>query len=253
MDLKERTLEIADGVKRLKTEWVDSNPENTDLAIYLHFYRGDEMVALVQCPLDRDNALTAARLGAIGFNASTMAIAFESFHSTLGTSPVSGKPWRPREMQYVFETDPMASEKGWVHSCITISVHERGGAWVITTLPYRLKRKPPKKKKELTWLVDEELQLDSGEFGAGEGVMHEAMQNVMTMPTAIESMLEKMPELVDMIEGILSEEQQLFRADMATHRTLLEHELATAVILYAAPGTERQKWLEERMGEAGQK
>jgi hypothetical protein len=251
MDLKERTQEIVDGVKRLKSEWVDSDPENTDLAIYLHFYRGDEMVALVQCPVDRDNALVAARIGAVGFCADTMSVAFESFHSTLVTSPVSGKPWKPREMQYVFETDPMASEKGWVHSCITISSHERGGAWTITTLPYRLKRKPPKKKKELVWLDDEELMMDSGESGEGGGVMHEGMQHAMSMPTTLEQLAEvaKKSTKAKNILKTLSEEQRLLQSDLAAHRALLEQKVASSVILYAAPDTERAKWLKERLGE----
>lgn len=251
MDLKKRTQEIVDGVKRLKSEWVDSNPENTDLAIYLHFYRGDELVALVQSPMDRDTALSAARMGAVGFCADTMSVAFESFHSTLGTSPVSGKPWRPREMQYIFETDPMASEKGWVYSCITISSHEKGGDWTITTLPYRLKRKPLKKKMELTWLVDEELQLDSDDIGEGSGVMHEAMQEAMTRPNTIESLTqlaEKEPAAMLIAEG-LNEEQLLLQSDLATHRSLLEHRVATAIVLYAAPDSERQQWLTERLGE----
>ena len=123
-------------MKETKESWVASEPDNTDLAIYLHFWRGDEMVAMVQTPLDRDTGLEAGMVGATGFAATTMSLTFESYNSTLPESPLTGKRWEPHEMQYTFEAVPQNRIEHWVKECLTTTAHERGGEFGLTSLPY---------------------------------------------------------------------------------------------------------------------
>ncbi len=98
MSLQEKTNQITEVMKRTKEDWVATKPDNTDIAIYLHFWRGDDLVITLQCEVDRDKAMMAGDIGAMGFGADTMAITFESFHSSIGESPLTGQRWRPHEM-----------------------------------------------------------------------------------------------------------------------------------------------------------
>src|SRR5881392_4158957 len=106
MSLEEKLTEIAEVMRGTKESWVATGPENTDLSMFLHFWRGDELVAAAQTPLDRDTGLKAGMLGARGFSATTMAITFESYQAVEPHSPMTGLDWRPGEMQYVFKTQP---------------------------------------------------------------------------------------------------------------------------------------------------
>ena len=40
MDLKQKLNLIVEQTKHLKTLWVRANPDDPDLAIYVHFFRG---------------------------------------------------------------------------------------------------------------------------------------------------------------------------------------------------------------------
>ena len=250
MGLKEKMDEVSEVMQRTKEEWVATDPDNTDIAIYLHFYRGDELVAAVQCPLDRDTALKAGQLGAAGFCADTMGITFESYHSDLPESPITGKRWVPKEMQFIAETVPDAFDKGWVSECITTTLHERGGGYILHSKAYRI--------------VDGKVEWKDGtgtydissdnEEGRGGGVMHEYLQHAMAMPTILEEMdrqAESDPNVALMNNLVADEEQRRYHIDVATFKAMGERKLAMSVVLTAEPGSRREEWLTERFGPPG--
>jgi hypothetical protein len=239
-------VRISELMKETKESWVASEPENTDLAIYLHFWRGEEMIAMVQTPLDRDVGLEAGLIGAQGFAADTMSITFESYNSTLPKSPHTGKSWEPHEMQYTFEGVPENAEKHWVTECITTSGHERGGEFALTSMPYWIE------DGKVVWQEEKNLSFTSGNEGdGGGGVMFEYMQNAMSLPTIEEVMAEKAKDnrLIGMISDLITDEEiRFFHTDMATYTSMRERKLVSAIMFTAEPGSVRAKLIEERLG-----
>jgi hypothetical protein len=238
-----RTSEL---MMETKESWVASEPENTDLAIYLHFWRGDDMIAMVQTPLDRDTGLEVGLIGAQGFAATTMALTFESYNSTLPESPLTGKRWEPHEMQYTFEAVPENREKHWVTECLTTSGHERGGEFALISMPYLIE------DGLVTWL-DGKITLSSTVDGeGGGGVMFDYLQNAMSQPTIEEIMAEKAKDnkVVAMMAGLVTDpETRLFHTDMATYKGMEERKLISAVMFTAMPGSLREELIRERLGD----
>jgi hypothetical protein len=248
MSLDQKLDSLVETMRATKESWVATQPENTDLAIYAHFWRGEEMVASVVCHLDRDAGLQAAQIGARGFNASTVALTFESYNSELPESPITGEGWRPGEMQYVAQTQPQAFEKNWVHECITTSIHERGGGFALRGLPYRIK------DHRVEWL-EESLRLTSEEGGGGAGFMFELLQEAMEAPM-LDDLLSDASEqdsaLAMVLKVIADEEVKTYHADAATVQFLTDRQLIIAAMLSAEPGSKREQLLSERFGAAEQ-
>lgn len=244
MGLTEKLNQISELMKQTKQDWVASKPESTDLAIYLHFWRGEDLVAMVQTPVDRDLGLEAGKIGASGFGATTLSLTFESYHSTLPMSPVTDRPWQPREMQYVFEAVPQNLEKHWVSECLTTTVHERGGGFALHTLPYKIV------DDQLVW-GEEIVVLPDGDVQGG-GAMHAYLQDAMSQPT-IEEIISAKGDAVATVAAFMSglvtdPEARLFHTDMATYTILKQRDLVTAIMFTAEAGSDRAKWIEERLG-----
>lgn len=248
MDLQEKLTETVTLMKEIKTAWVDTKPENTDLAMYLHFWRGDQIVAALQTKLDRDIGLQAGQAGAMGFNADVMSISFESYFSKLKVSPVTGQPWLHRELQYVHETTPDAHEKGWVDSCISVAIHERGGEYGFVSQPYVL--------KDGGVIFPDDLQQASpkNEDAEAGGAMFDYLQSAMAAPTINDRMKEAInggnDPIGQLMAGLVDDpEARLFHTDMATYKALEERDLITGIMFGATPGSNRAEWLKERLGE----
>lgn len=244
MDLKEKVQAITEVMRTTKQDWVASEPENVDIAIYLHFWRGDELVATVQCPIDRDKGLQAARMGAAGFSADTLMMSFESYHSKLGQSPITGKSWAHQEMQYVFETDPEASAKGWVEECITTLAHERGGSYAMVSNGYGIEF------GKVVWKEFQEFVVSSADDGNhAAGMMFEFMQSAMAEPTIEERFAEeaKKDPTMAIVNGLVSDpERRLFHMDMATFKAMTEQNCAVAAVFSAKSGSLREELLNSR-------
>jgi len=244
VSLREKISQITDLMKLTKESWVATRPDNTDLAIYLHFWRGDDLVVMVQTPLDRDTGLAAGQVGAAGFAATTMSLTFESYHSELPESPNTGKPWEPHEMQYTFEAVPENREKHWVKECLTTTAHERGGGFILQSLPYTI--------EDYQTIWSEPLVVDSEVVGeGGGGVMYDYMQAAMAAPTIEEAMLAKGKDdpMAELVHSLVTDpEARLFHTDMATLTALKERNLVGSVVFTTVPGTLREQWIEERLG-----
>lgn len=246
MDLKVLLHEVSELMRKLKEDWVKSDPENPDLAIYLHLWRDGELAVMAQCPLDRDTALQAAQIGAMGFGAEALSCTFESYHTEHENNPLTGKHWEHMEMQQVAQTIPDALEKGWVVECLTTSIHSRLGAYGLQSLAYRYK------DGGIEWLTEKSEVIDSEhpEEGKGGGVMFDVLQMAITTPT-IEERIAEMPKdsMGAVLSGTITDpEERLFHTDMATIAALKERELVAVVMLTAEPGSNRARWIDERLG-----
>lgn len=244
MDLTEKLAHITELMVKTKEDWVATKPENTDLAIYLHFWRGDDIVAAVICRLDRDTGLQAGAIGAGGFNADTMSLTFEGYHSEQKENPLTGKDWKPREMQYVAETVPEAKDRGWVNECMTTSIHDRSGNFGFHSKPFQVKG------DEVLWHDDQDTLMTKAD-GGGDGVMFDYLQGVMSGPKMRDIITERAGKdtFLNALMTNLDEEAQLFHTDAATVKALQEKDLAIGVVLSAEPGSEREQWIHERFGE----
>jgi hypothetical protein len=242
VSLKEKTDHVVEVMRRTKDDWVATRPENTDLAIYLHFYRGDDLVATVVCPLDRDTALQAGMIGAKGFCADTMTATFEGYHSHLPESPVTGKPWKHMEMQYLAQTSQEAIEKHWVNECLTTSAHQRGGGFAMYSQSFIVRG------DKVEWL-ETDFDLVTNDETKGEGIMFDYLQQSMAAPTVMEQIkADGSPASKLMLSLISDPETQLFHSDIATISALKDKQLATAVVLAAPSGSAREQWITERFG-----
>jgi hypothetical protein len=248
LDLQEKTQQITEVMKKTKEEWVATKPDNTDIAIYLHFWRGEDLVVTLQCEVDRDKAMAAGDIGAMGFGADTMAITFESFHSNEGKSPLTGQQWRPHEMQYVFEAEPRNAVEHWVDECITTTSHERGGAYILNSNGYRITG------DKVVW-TEQQMHISSETEGQAAGVMFEYLQNAMANKTIEEKIAEdaKSNPLTAVMGQLLVDEpeRRLFHTDMATLTALNERGLIHSAVVGAEPGSVREEMLIERLGNDG--
>jgi hypothetical protein len=239
VNLKEKVEHISELMRTMKNDWVATGSEMTDLAIYLHFYRDDELVVAVVCPLDRDTALEAAFLGAMGFCATTTTITFESYHTELAVSPITGKAWVPGEMERLIHDDPEAVDKGWMYECVTTTGHERGGGYVLVSMPYRIK------EGQVVW----QDSVMPPEGVTGGGLMFDSLQHSMSQPTLMERVEEAAQgdPVAGLISGLITDpELRQFHTDMATFQALQERELIISAAFTAKEGSDRQKWIEER-------
>jgi len=236
-------LAIVDATMRTtKESWVKTEPEDTDLAIYIHLWRGDDLVVTLLCPVDRDTGLSALHMAVAGFNATAVAMTFESYHSTLGTSPVTGKRWEHHEMQFVFETVPDSVEKGWVAECLTTTIHDRDSNVLMSSAAYAIE------DKQVRWLTEEEWPSGiTGESGVPGGLMFEVISQAMKAPTLDEKLKEEGP-FKAFAESIGNEERQHFHMDVACLQALMDKKLITGSVLAAPTGSEREKWITERFG-----
>lgn len=174
-----------------------------------------------------------------------MSLTFESFNSTLGESPITGNPWEPHEMQYVFEAVPENRTEHWVKECVTTTAHERGGEFALTSMPYVIE------DGQVVW-SESRIEISSQAEGeGGGGVMFDWMQHAMAQPTIEEVMSSKAEN--DQITAVISEmvtdpEMRLFHTDMATYRAMEEQHLVSAIMFAANPGSLRAEMIEERLG-----
>lgn len=253
--LQEKLTEITQRMKVMKESWVAEIEDggNTDLAIYVHFWRGEELIAAAQCPLDRDTALNAAHIGAMGFSADTVSITFESWHSTHKQSPITGENWRPREMQFVGETNPEAVAKRWVNECLTTSIHDREGNYGISSEPFQIEGEGGDRK--VVWLeADAQMRISSeNENERGDGFMFNVLQKIMSEKKMTELMAEQVQQnpLFEVLDAVISDpELRYYHTDSATVQAMAEREVALAVVLNAEKGSERYRLIKERFGEA---
>jgi hypothetical protein len=132
--------------RRLKEAHVrathDSAPGAADISPVIQGWRGSQpVVVLAPARVNRDDALHAARLAAVGFGCDVLSFTADGWEAADSErSPTTGKPWRPGEMQRAVEEDG-ALEAGRISEALTTLVVNRAGDVRGALLPYRVDRK----------------------------------------------------------------------------------------------------------------
>lgn len=246
MDLLEALDKNDEKMREVKQEWVEANPDAPEMPIHIHFWRGDDHVACILTPLNGSQAIKVASLGASGFNATTMALTFESWVTTLENSPLTGKPWRQGEMNFIARTYPDAFEKGWLTEQMATSIHDREGNYYLSKHQFTVEN------QKVIW-GDREVTPNVSPEGVPEGSEH-PLKLAMDEPTMMQRITAMAGEdiLVEaVLDTVIDAEERLFHCDMATLRALGEQDVVKGVFLYAEEGTERQKMIEDRADEIG--
>lgn len=136
-----------------------------DIETLLCGFRGNDLVAFVVCPVDRDRMLMAAGMMAVGMSVDVIGSVFETYTAGYDLAndpersgqlegldeaeiqaklkewgivvgnPLTGKEWGKNEMQDVADNHG-GIEKGWVSEAICLSAVNRAGDVALATLKY---------------------------------------------------------------------------------------------------------------------
>jgi hypothetical protein len=131
------------GARRLKEAQVrdthDPTRGATDISPVIQGWRGAQpVVLLAPARVNRDDALYAARLAAVGFGCDILSFTVEGWQAAdPERNPTTGKLWGPGEMQRAVEEEG-ALEAGWITEALTTNVVNRAGDVLGAVLPYRV-------------------------------------------------------------------------------------------------------------------
>lgn len=203
---------------------------DVDIPATLTCYRGATPVAAVQPTGGREDYVQAARIGAYGFRADVVSLVNDSYHTTgpagqagpRPTNPITGRAWEPGEMQRVaLEHDGVA--RGLVSEGIIVTVANRAGDLAAASIGYR------RSGAHLLW-GEEDTLLD----GAVSGYIPASLRALMAEPDMgtvfyRETGLDVSGEVADAW------------ADVATALRVTGSGRGAVVMLYAEPGTERER------------
>jgi hypothetical protein len=205
----------------------------SDLSAQIAVYRGLDPVAIVITGKhQRDLILDAAHIAARGFGPDAIALLIETWCAHVDhaeANPVTGEPWGPGEMQDAVENH-RAREKGWVSDALLIEVHNRAGDVAAASLPYRIVR------REVVW--GEPLTTPD----RMEGVVPDALTEIMAEPDLVATAYLENPD------WDLSPEELRDICDVTAARALVER--GNAVLLWAEPGSDRERLIKERLGQS---
>ena len=111
----------------------------TDISPVVQGWRGSQpVVLLAPARVNRDDALHAARLAAVGFGCDVLSFTADGWQAAdPARNPTTGKPWGPGEMQRAAEEEG-ALEAGWITEALTVNVVNRAGDVLGAALPYRV-------------------------------------------------------------------------------------------------------------------
>lgn len=184
----------------------DAYEAGADISTMLVAVRGSESVAAVSCSIDNpQHAQVVIRAAATGFSADVLLFTSDTFHTTLETSPISGKPWQRNEMNAVAEFYE-GREKGWVSDAIMVVAVNRAGDVSASTLTYKMAG------RRLEWTGDDFNSDEGDELG---GVMARILREAMKEPTLSQSLDSNVREML-----AIDHEMAMIAQDLATCQTL---------------------------------
>lgn len=252
-DILERATAAVRTTKENHVRQVKGRPGHTDIQTFIEFFRGDQMVALVTMPPDRDAMLTAALIGASGFGADSLAVSMETWGHTAKLQspaptnpddieaaaarvlhPLTGEPIKQGDLaDLALNHDGIA--KGWVVEGILTQVLNRAGDTATVLQPYRITG------RTVEWLP-RDFDTDGT---AVAGRVADALAHAMRADTIEQDMAR---HGVTFASLGLEAERGRAHADVATVTALRERFGEHALILLAAdPGTVRDQVLRERL------
>jgi hypothetical protein len=239
--IEDAARKIAAYVREEKEGWLrglNQPGKRTDIPMLVTGYRVDDPVVTIRpSEIDRDIALYAARIAAIGFGCDLLALSTESWHPVEEhrlKNPYTGKPWgeTARSMQQAAnEHDALA--KGVLVESLFTTVVNRAGDVVSVMQDYRIDVKINAlgiARYGIEWLEAEPLVMDSrDENSQVSGIIPESMIEYMNSPT-IQHLLAKFG--LSGADFDLNPVQTQAHIDCATVKQLIrEHAIEAAIIL----------------------
>lgn len=246
-------------VKERHVRQVKGKPGHTDIQTVIESYRGDDLVATVFLPPDRDAMLEAAWIAARGFSADVIAVTMETYQGTATTTgddreawdrgeipqmlnPLTGKPLEQGDLtDLALNHDGIA--RGWVTEALVTQVLNRAGDSKFVTQPYRIVG------REVEWTpLPDTLREDMDSEGFDyRGIVPESLADAMRADTIDQVVAKETLLSMGTLSG-LGEERARAHADVAAVRVISER-LArkhVMVLLAAKPGSVREQVLRDR-------
>lgn len=236
----------------------------------VQFYRNGEAIAFAAMNPDRDDMIHVALNGAYSFSADQLGLAFEGYAATGSqeeemVNPDTGDAWERNDMNHMARNE-RGLERGVVTEALIVHVIDRAKNFAVRIKPFSITN------KEIVWKEDEfisfEMDFDgdikTGEGGKGSGVVNDAMRYAMDQPTLYEVVSgqktndpdETEADLVARrarykeVSSVLDEERQWFHMDMAAMKQMASDEKRPDMMmlgLAAPPGSKRSGLIEEGM------
>lgn len=260
MTLREQCDRAAAYAKSFKDSRVSDPPEDggrPEVPCIIHGWRGSESVAtLIPFQVDRDAGLQAAQLAAGGFGCDVLAMSMDAWSATTRDNPVTGRPWRPREMQDVMENH-QGIERGWITEGVSTYAVNRAGDLSGTAQHYKLSKFTNPLTGRGQWRIEWQKPVQLG-WGAGgklrkarsAGVVTDALVAYMNSPT-LQQWVARFG--VDPREfGVETDEEAQAHLDCGVVRAFRLSGWAGAVILdRGEPGGVRHEIITRSLGHLG--
>lgn len=192
-------------MRHVKTEHVARGPESTDLLTFVECYRGDDKVATIAHPPERDVMLAVIHVAARGFAPDVIAASMETYYTEVAdrdaVNPLTGQPWRQGDLQRAAATG--TAPEGFAREGILTTVINRAGDTASRMQPYRIEG------REVVW--DGDPNFGDGDLRAFDGYVVSRVAAAMSEPVA-DQLIAAMGVT---LEG-LSAEQERATIDAAT-------------------------------------
>lgn len=217
-------------VRAHKGEW--------NFGAMINCYRGQEPVAMLVTPPNRDVLLQAAHIAARGFGPDLMTLSHDTYIASApwaeAKDPRTGKRWAANPGTSTGPLQSYVEEFGYdgtVVDCLVTHVVNRAGDAVVLPHPYEVDG------SEVKWL---DILPDKASY-ADDGVQH-ALRQIMGMTTLAQALsLEQMPFWARTM-AIAQPEMARSTYDMVTAQ-VIEHEISheIGVSLFAKRGSRRDQ------------
>lgn len=217
-------------VKEAHVRQVKGKLGRTDILTVVQSFRGDDPVAAVFVPPDRDVMLLVADISARGFSADILAITTETYHAQVPTSPTTGESWEPGDLQEYFEAH--GRDNGVVDEALLVQVWNRAGDAAVQSLPYHITGRVTQ------WLEP----LDVVEGMTFEGRVPDALAKIMATETGHQFMARTMGGLPAGLDVVAL-------GDAAAVTAIKERvERDVTVVVFGEPGSARHQVLKRILG-----
>lgn len=229
-----KAMETAKAVKEQAVKRHGGESEDSWISTAVTGYRGGEpVVVLFARDLSRHVVVNLGSAAANGYRCDVVSLVFETWWTSLQTSPVTGRPWAQDELQEVAENH-QGREKGWVTDCLMVCVYNRAGDSETGSMAYRAAG------RRVEWL--EEKTGRSGEWG---GSVHEAMLKIMSATDLVQALA---TYGIGVPPGMSPEQADAVLDCMVTGQLAGNPEIPDHVAaLYARAGSHREQIIKQRL------
>lgn len=223
-------------------DMVRSHKGDWNFGTMMMCYRGDDPVAMLVLPPNRDTLLQTAHIAARGFGPDVLVLTHDSFVASTpwkdAKDPRTGKMWAPNPGDVPGPLQTYVDEFGYdgtVVDCLVTHVVNRAGDARIKPHPYAV---DGRKVEWLDIVPDDAAYRDDG--------VRAALQQIMGMPTLDQAMPAQLPPWATALAAS-DPERTRWSYDMVT-TTLIESEIGAevAVCLFARKGSPRDQMLRKR-------